>query len=79
MDPDQEHDTALWFEKETIPDTDYPSGRAVGTEVYNDRCVFLNSKGMCVLQKTAAAAGMDRYALKPFSAGCYPGRSTVAS
>ncbi len=72
MDPDQEHDTALWFEKESIPDADYPSGRAIGTEVYNDHCVFLNSKGMCVLQKTAAAAGMDRYALKPFYCWLYP-------
>jgi Fe-S-cluster containining protein len=72
MDPGQARDTDLWFEKETIPDADYPSGRAIGTEVYDDRCVFLNSKGMCVLQKAAAAAGMDRYALKPFFCWLYP-------
>lgn len=72
MDPDQQHDTALWFEAEPIVDADYPSGSAIGTELHNERCVFLNSKGMCVLQKTAAAAGMDRYALKPFYCWLYP-------
>ena len=72
MEPDMNHDTAAWFEKEPIVDADYPSGAAIGTELHNDRCVFLNSKGMCVLQKTAAAAGMDRYALKPFYCWLYP-------
>jgi len=72
MDPDQQHDTSLWFETEAIVDADYPSGSAIGTELHNDRCVFLNSKGMCVLQKTAAAAGMDRYALKPFYCWLFP-------
>ncbi|HLF15404.1 MAG TPA: DUF3109 family protein [Bacteroidota bacterium] len=72
MDPGQERDAALWFEKEPVPDPDYPSGRAIGTAVYNDRCVFLNSGGMCVLQKAAAAAGMDRHALKPFFCWLYP-------
>jgi Fe-S-cluster containining protein len=72
MDPDQLRDTALWFEPEPIDDADYPSGKAIGTEVHNDRCVFLDSKGMCVLQKAAAAAGMDRYALKPFYCWLYP-------
>jgi Fe-S-cluster containining protein len=72
MDSDQQHDTALWFEPEPIVDADYPSGGAIGTELHHDRCVFLNSKGMCVLQKAAAAAGMDRYALKPFYCWLYP-------
>jgi Fe-S-cluster containining protein len=72
MDPDQLRDTALWFEAEPIEDADYPSGKAIGTELHNDRCVFLNSKGMCVLQKAAAAAGLDRYALKPFYCWLYP-------
>jgi hypothetical protein len=72
MDPGQVKDTSLWFEKETVEDMDYPSGRAVGTEVHGDRCVFLNSQGHCVLQKAAAASGMDRYALKPFFCWLYP-------
>jgi len=72
MDPDQLKDTARWFEDEIIDDIDYPSGRAVGTEVHNGRCVFLNSRGHCVLQKAAAASGMGRYALKPFFCWLYP-------
>jgi len=72
MDPDQEKDSSLWFEDEIVEDMDYPSGRAVGTEVYDDKCVFLNSQGHCVLQKAAAASGMDRYALKPFFCWLYP-------
>ena len=72
MDPGQQHDTAAWFEPEPIVDADYPSGKAIGTELHNDRCVFLNADGMCVLQKAAAAAGMDRYALKPFYCWLYP-------
>lgn len=72
MEPDQVHDERRWFEGETVEDSDYPSGRAVGTEVYGERCVFLNSAGMCVLQKAAAAGGLGRYALKPFFCWLYP-------
>jgi hypothetical protein len=72
MDPAQERDVSRWFEKEEMEDADYPSGRAVGTEVYGGRCVFLNSNGMCVLQLAANAAGMERYALKPFYCWLYP-------
>jgi len=72
MDPDQVTDSESWFEREGVEDADFPSGRAVGTEVYNDRCVFLDSRGQCVLQKAAAASGMDRYALKPFFCWIYP-------
>jgi Fe-S-cluster containining protein len=72
MDPGQEHDAARWFEADPIHDVDYPSGRAIGTEVYDERCVFLNREGMCVLQKAAAAAVMDRYALKPLFCWLYP-------
>lgn len=72
MEPGQQRDTALWFEPEPIVDADYPSGKAIGTELHDERCVFLDSKGMCVLQKTAVANGMDRYALKPFYCWLYP-------
>jgi len=72
MDPEQVKDPASWFEEETVGDTDYPSGRAVGTAVHDDRCVFLTGQGHCVLQKAAAASGMGRYALKPFFCWLYP-------
>jgi hypothetical protein len=72
MDRDQVKDASLWFEEESVEDIDYPSGRAVGTQVFNDACVFLNSQGHCVLQKAAAASGMGRYALKPFFCWLYP-------
>lgn len=72
MDPDQVKDAAGWFEDESVEDSDYPSGKAVGTEVHDGKCVFLNAEGHCVLQKAAAASGMGRYALKPFFCWLYP-------
>jgi hypothetical protein len=72
MDPEQVREENLWFEEETVTDGDYPSGIAIGTEVYDEKCVFLNSQGACVLQKAAASAGMPRHAIKPFFCWLYP-------
>lgn len=72
MDSSQVRDERLWFEEETVEDADYPSGRSVGTEVHDGKCVFLDGAGACVLQKAAAAAGMPRHAIKPFFCWIYP-------
>src|SRR6185503_14902447 len=49
MDPEQEHNPARWFEGEIADDSDFPSGKAVGTEVTDSGCVFLNAHRRCVL------------------------------
>lgn len=70
MDPDQERDTALWFE-DFIDDSDYVSGYAVTTRMHNDRCVFLNGKGLCVLQIAESQMG-EGAVLKPFFCRAFP-------
>jgi len=52
MDDSQIKEPEKWFEAPEV-DTDFPSGIAVGTEVYNGKCVFLDKQGFCTLQKMA--------------------------
>ncbi len=70
MDPDQQRDTALWFD-EPLPDSDFPSGLAATTQTHNDVCVFLNSAGLCVLHivEPKLEDGGD---LKPFFCRAFP-------
>ncbi len=72
MDPEQEHNPSLWFEKEETSDPDVPSGTATGTQVINEGCVFLQKNGRCVLQVAATAEGLDRFTYKPFFCVAYP-------
>ncbi len=72
MDETQPHDVELWFEKEEWDDADFPSGKCVGTNVYNGKCVFLTKEGYCVLQIAAEKNGMYKWALKPFYCCIYP-------
>ncbi len=70
MDANQEHATERWFEDLT-EDLDFPSGYAVATCANDDRCVFLNAAGRCVLQ--AAEGGVrDKTTLKPFYCRAFP-------
>ena len=68
MDATQERDSARWFETEEIPDADFPSGAAASTRVVNGGCVFLDSRGLCVLH----AAEAESPGLKPFFCRTYP-------
>lgn len=68
MDASQERDPAKWFETEEIPDADFPSGAAASTRIVNDGCVFLDSRGLCVLH----AAEAESPGLKPFFCRTYP-------
>jgi Fe-S-cluster containining protein len=68
MEPTQEHDPALWFEPHDEPDIDFPSGRAVNTNVVNGSCVFLDSRRLCVLHSAEAQSP----GLKPFFCRAYP-------
>lgn len=72
MEPHQDQDHSQWFDEEEEVDLDYPSGRAVGTQVRDYGCVFLDSQGRCVLQTTATEEGMSKFALKPFFCFAYP-------
>jgi Fe-S-cluster containining protein len=72
LEPQQEKDTNKWFDNNLENDADFPSGRCDGTAVLGNSCVFLCSKGLCALQKTAMAEGMDKFALKPFYCVAFP-------
>jgi Fe-S-cluster containining protein len=72
MDPDQEHDPARWFDDAETADPDFPSGRCVSTRVLDDRCVFLDRAGRCVLQTATIAAARPGFDLKPFFCTAFP-------
>jgi hypothetical protein len=72
LEPQQEHEIAKWFDHNIEYDNDFPSGRCDGTATSNGACVFLDSKGLCALQKTAMAEGLDKFFLKPFYCVAFP-------
>lgn len=71
LDDSQPQDTALWFEKPE-EDSDFPSGYAVGTELHNGKCVFLDNQGLCTLQKMAIAEGEYKWKYKPLYCILFP-------
>jgi hypothetical protein len=72
MDETQTTDDSLWFETNVEDDTDFASGKCVGTTVVNDKCVFLNARGHCAIQLAAVADGLDRWAWKPLFCILFP-------
>ena len=72
MDSTQTTDAARWFDDPVREDTDFPSGRCVGTMVVNGKCAFLDGHGRCSLQVAATTEGMDRWALKPLYCILFP-------
>ena len=72
LEPQQEHNFDKWFDNMIETDKDFPSGQCDGISVQANKCVFLDSKGLCALQKAAMAEGMDKYALKPFYCVAFP-------
>lgn len=71
MDDSQTKDVEKWFE-DPEPDDDFPSGIAVGTEVYNGKCVFLDRQGFCTLQKIAIEDGEFKWKYKPLYCILFP-------
>lgn len=71
MDDSQPKDVDKWFEKPE-KDEDFESGIAVGTEVYNEKCVFLDRKGYCTLQKIAMDEGEYKWKYKPLYCILFP-------
>jgi len=74
MDETQDTDTSTWFETEIVDDPDFPSGKAIGTEMherdggisgFKEGCVFLDKRHFCSIQVAAANAGLHRWAWKP--------------
>lgn len=71
MDDSQTKNFEDWFEDEQ-EDSDFPSGIAVGTEVYNGKCVFLDKQGFCTLQKIAIEDGENKWKYKPLYCILFP-------
>src|SRR5581483_4304014 len=74
MDETQDPDIETWFDGEIIDDPDFPSGRAIGTEVqdrdggisgFTEGCVFLDKRHFCSIQVAAVNEGLHRWAWKP--------------
>lgn len=71
MDDSQNKDPEEWFEAPE-EDIDFESGIAVGTEVYNGKCVFLDKQGFCTLQKMAMDEGEYKWKYKPLYCILFP-------
>jgi hypothetical protein len=64
FDKSQIKDANKWFESPE-KDDDFESGIAVGTEIYNHKCTFLDEDGLCSLQKLAIKEGAHKWKYKP--------------
>ena len=71
LDDSQNKNPDAWFEAPETDD-DFPSGIAVGTEVYNGKCVFLDKQGFCTLQKMAMLEGEYKWKYKPLYCILFP-------
>ncbi len=81
FDKTQVKDVKKWFEPPE-EDEDFDSGIAVGTEVINNKCTFLDKDGLCSLQKLANLEGEHKWKYKPqycilFPLVIYEGALTV--
>jgi len=77
MDEYQVRDTSKWFEQELEEDHDFPSGYAIGTELYNNslgttQCVFKDKNHYCSLQVMSVKNGMHKWEVKPKYCVMYP-------
>lgn len=70
MDDDQPKDPATWFDADEVHDQDFPSKVAIGTQVFQRGCIFLNKTGRCVLQKANLEGKVP--VLKPFYCTAFP-------
>ena len=77
MDEHQVKDSTKWFETEIEEDEDFPSGLAIGTELYEtphgiSQCVFKDKRGFCSIQVAADKNNMHKWAIKPKYCIMYP-------
>jgi len=71
FDNTQVKDTQKWFEPPE-EDEDFDSGVAVGTEVINNKCTFLDKDGLCTLQRLANLEGEHKWKYKPLYCILFP-------
>ena len=71
FDDSQTKDLSKWFEPPE-EDDDFESGMAVGTEINNGKCTFLDKNGLCVLQKFALIEGEHKWKYKPIFCVLFP-------
>jgi len=71
MDDSQTKDITKWFEPPE-EDEDFESGVAVGTELFNNKCSFLDKDGLCTLQKLANNEGAYKWKYKPLYCVLFP-------
>ncbi|MER3522979.1 MAG: DUF3109 domain-containing protein [Ignavibacteria bacterium] len=72
MDESQSCNEQAWFDGVVEEDSDFPSGRCIGTAVVNDKCAFLDAEGRCSIQRAAVAAGEHPWAWKPLFCVLFP-------
>ncbi len=72
MDETQTTNDSVWFDNKQEEDVDFPSGFAVSTEVFNDKCVFLRKDGRCSVQLVSADKYSDPWKIKPFYCVAFP-------
>ncbi len=72
MDDSQTKDESIWFENKIIEDSDFADGQCDSTNIHNNKCVFLNKKGLCVLQMMAVDNGHHKWTYKPFYCIAFP-------
>lgn len=72
MDETQSPNEHYWFEDHESEDSDFASGRCIGTAVINGKCAFLDKLGRCSLQVTASSEEMHKWALKPVFCILFP-------
>lgn len=64
---------ARWFDPEEEPDSDFPSGRVVRTEVFEDACIFLaHDRRGCAIHRASLERGWDLRGVKPAICRLYP-------
>ncbi|HQF43689.1 MAG TPA: DUF3109 family protein [Ignavibacteriaceae bacterium] len=71
MDETQSKNISKWFEAPE-KDEDFESGVAVGTEIINGKCTFLDKHGLCTLQKLAMTEGEHKWKYKPIYCVLFP-------
>jgi Fe-S-cluster containining protein len=71
FDETQDKDTGKWFEPPEVDD-DFESGVAIGTEINNGKCTFLDKEGLCTLQKLANFEGEYKWKYKPLYCILFP-------
>ncbi len=71
MDETQSKNVDDWFEAPE-KDSDFQSGIAVGTNIINKKCSFLDKDGLCTLQKLAMIEGEYKWKYKPIYCILFP-------